>query len=115
MKVLALGASDGARAHHFYGDTLGLAPAYEGSQCVGFDLGGVILMIKDDGSLAPTPQLNPRVTLEVASARQTEAQLRDKGVTIADPVQLYDGAFLVGSFLDSEGNKLWFCSADDGI
>ena len=28
---------------------------------------------------------------------------------ISDPVQAYD-EFYVGSFLDSEGNKLWFCS-----
>jgi len=31
-------------------------------------------------------------------------------VIIADPVQAYDDGFHVGSFLDSEGNKLWFCS-----
>jgi hypothetical protein len=36
--------------------------------------------------------------------------LRARGVVIADPVQVYD-EFYVGSFLDSEGNKLWFCSA----
>ena len=30
-------------------------------------------------------------------------------VVVSDPVQVYDD-FYVGSFLDSEGNKLWICS-----
>src|SRR5271163_4255279 len=29
---------------------------------------------------------------------------------ISDPVKLYEDRFWVGGFLDSEGNKLWFCS-----
>jgi hypothetical protein len=33
------------------------------------------------------------------------------GVTISDPVNLFD-EFYVGGFLDSEGNKLWFCSPE---
>ena len=41
--------------------------------------------------------------------RGTEEALRARNVTISDPVQAYD-EFYVGSFLDSEGNKLWFCS-----
>ena len=36
---------------------------------------------------------------------------RERGVTISDPVNLYD-EFYVGGFLDSEGNKLWFCSPE---
>jgi hypothetical protein len=31
-------------------------------------------------------------------------------VPISDPVDVYDGNHLVGSFTDSEGNKIWFCS-----
>ena len=58
----------------------------------------------------PTDAPNPRVTLEVENARETERALRHHGVTISDPVERYGGA-LVGAFLDSEGNKLWFCSA----
>ena len=42
-------------------------------------------------------------------APATEAALRVRDVRISDPVQAYD-EFYVGSFLDSEGNKLWFCS-----
>ena len=38
--------------------------------------------------------------------------MRALGVVIADPVAVY-GQALVGSFLDSEGNKLWFCSAPE--
>jgi hypothetical protein len=35
-------------------------------------------------------------------------------ITISDPAEAYDD-FYVGSFLDSEGNKLWFCSPVEGI
>lgn len=110
VKVVALAARDPARAHRFYGDTLGLAPAFEGGQQVGFDLGGTVLMLKDGWYGEPTAAPNPRITLECADARAAEAALRARNVTISDPVELYDGAFLVGAFLDSEGNKLWFCS-----
>lgn len=110
VKVLALGVTEGPRAHVFYGKTLGLTPAMEGGILVGYELGGTILMLKDDGSLAPTANLNPRVTVQVTSAPRTEALLKERGVTIADPVDTYDNDFLVGSFLDSEGNKIWFCS-----
>lgn len=113
VKVIALGATDGPRAHHFYGETLGLTPALEAGQRVGYEFGGLTLMIKDDGSLSPSIPPTSRLTVEVCSAPRTEALLREKGVTIADPVQTYDEAFLVGSFLDSEGNKIWFCSAKE--
>lgn len=49
------------------------------------------------------------MTIATENARRTEALLRARGVTISDPVETYD-EFDVGSFLDSEGNKLWFCS-----
>ena len=110
VKVVALGVTDAARAHRFYAETLGLAPAYEAGQLMGYDLGGTMLMLKDDGSMAPTANPNPRITAQVESATRTEALLREKGVTISDPVETYDEDFLVGGFLDSEGNKLWFCS-----
>lgn len=110
IKVVALGVSDAPRAHRFYAQILGLAPAYEGGELVGYDLGGTLLMLKDDGSLIPTASPNPRITLQVEHAPRTEALLKEKGVSISDPVETYDEDFLVGSFLDSEGNKLWFCS-----
>ena len=110
VKVVALGVSDAPRAHRFYAETLGLVPAYEGGELVGYDLGGAMLMLKDDGSLTPTASPNPRITVQVEYAPRTEAMLKEKGVTISDPVETYDEDFLVGGFLDSEGNKLWFCS-----
>lgn len=110
VKVVAVAVQDMARANHFYGTTLGLAPAIEGGRQIGFDLGGTTLMPKDDWYGRPTAEPNPRITLETADARQTERALRELGVTISDPVELYDGAYYVGAFLDSEGNKLWFCS-----
>ena len=58
----------------------------------------------------PTDDPNPRITLQVEDARETEKQLTDRAVTISDPVKLYEDKFWVGGFLDSEGNKLWFCS-----
>ena len=114
LKVVALAATDVQRAKRFYGEILGLPGAFEGTRQVGYSLGNVILMLKPaaDGWYAqPSAQLNPRLTLATDDAPQTERELAARGVTIADPVQAYpDEGFYVGSFLDSEGNKLWFCS-----
>ena len=109
IKIIALSTSDAERAHQFYRDTLALQPAYEGDELVGYYLGQTILMLKVDGKASPTDTPNPRITIATNHAPQTEEALRARGVTISDPVKLY-GDFLVGSFLDSEGNKLWFCS-----
>jgi hypothetical protein len=38
--------------------------------------------------------------------------LKELGVTVSDPVTFYDGT-PIGAFLDSEGNKIWFCSVSD--
>ena len=57
----------------------------------------------------PSDELNARVTLEVENARETEQALLSAGVTISDPIADY-GGHPVGAFLDSEGNKIWFCS-----
>ncbi len=110
MKVVALAVRDLARAISFYGETLGLPPASEGGRQVGFELGGTVLMLKDDWYGTPTAEPNPRITLECADARALEAALRGHDVNISDAVELYDGAHYIGAFLDSEGNKLWFCS-----
>ena len=91
---------------------LGLEPAFEGAEQVGWQLGQVILMLKPDWAV-PTAQPNPRVTLATEHAPATQEALRARGVTIADQVQVY-GDFHVGSFLDSEGNKFWFCSPVNG-
>jgi catechol 2,3-dioxygenase-like lactoylglutathione lyase family enzyme len=111
VKVVALAVGDLERANLFYGSTLGLEPATENGQAVGFRLEDLVLMLKPaaDWYGRPTAEPNPRVTLEVQNALTTEKALRERGVSISDEVQDYDG-FLVGAFLDSEGNKLWFCS-----
>lgn len=108
VKVIALAVSDWDRANRFYGQQLGLSPAFEGSEQVGWQIGSVILMLKANW-MTPTAQPNPRITLAVDQALITQTALLARDVVIADPVQPY-GDFYVGSFLDSEGNKLWFCS-----
>ena len=111
IKAIALAVTDLARAERFYGETLGLAPAYEADRRAGYLLGQVILMLKDDWYGIPTALPNPRITIAVESALNTEEALKKRKVSIADPVQAYDDGFYVGSFIDSEGNKLWFCSS----
>lgn len=108
VKVVAVSVIDLARANRFYKEKLGLEPAFEGTEQVGWWLGQVILMLKPDWA-APTATPNPRVTLATNHAPATQEALRARDITIANEVEIY-GDFYVGSFLDSEGNKLWFCS-----
>jgi len=108
LKVVALAVTDVERANRFYGQALGLAPAFEGTEPIGWRLGSVIVMLKAQWA-APTPTPNPRLTLATDHAPATQDALRARGIAIADEVAVY-GDFYVGSFLDSEGNKLWFCS-----
>jgi catechol 2,3-dioxygenase-like lactoylglutathione lyase family enzyme len=109
IKVVALAVTDSARARRFYGGTLGLPPASEGGEQVGYRLGDIVLMLKDDWYGRPTDAPNPRLTIDSDDALATERALRALDVVISDPVERYDD-YLVGGFLDSEGNKLWFCS-----
>ena len=109
VKVIALSVVDLDRANAFYRDTLALPPAFEGTEQVGWLLGETILMLKPGWYAPPTDAPNPRITIATERARDTESRLRTCGVTISDPVQTFD-EFDVGSFLDCEGNKLWFCS-----
>jgi len=108
VKVVAVSVTDLARANRFYKEKLGLEPAFEGTEQVGWWLGQVILMLKPDWA-APTDTPNPRVTIATDHAPATQEALRARDITIANEVEVY-GDFYVGSFLDSEGNKLWFCS-----
>ncbi|MCE9686286.1 VOC family protein [Shewanella sp. AS16] len=110
VRVVALAVTDMARATKFYGETLGLAPAYEHGIMLGYGLGPNILMLKDDWYGTPTAEPNPRITLACDYAPDTAAFLQARGVTIADAVVAIEEGFYIGSFLDSEGNKLWFCS-----
>ena len=111
VKAIALAVNDEARAKEFYGKTLGLPPAVEDGVDYGFLLDQTILLLKPvaDWYGKPSDELNARITLEVEDARETEQALSSAGVTISDPVAVY-GSHPVGAFLDSEGNKIWFCS-----
>lgn len=112
IKAIALSVTDFDRAVRFYTDILALPPAFEDGKLVGNRLGGAVLLFKTNWYAPPSDALNPRVTIETEDARSTEAMLRSRGVAIPDPVEAY-GESLVGSFLDSEGNKLWFCSGPE--
>jgi hypothetical protein len=113
VKVIALSVVDSDRANKFYQTVVGLEPAYEGGEQVGYYLGDIILMLKSNWYASPTQEPNPRITIETDDAVEMERQLREKDVVISDALQVYD-EFYVGSFLDSEGNKLWFCSPVKG-
>lgn len=114
LKVIALAVNDLKRAEDFYRNTLDLEPASLGGDAQGFALGNQVIMLKpagEGGIGRPSAELNPRLTIAVEDARHAEKMLKERGVTVSDPVALYEeGRFCVGGFLDSEGNKLWFCS-----
>ena len=107
VKVIALAATDVGRARRFHSETLQLEEDREATGEVGYRIGNSVLIIRQH---SPTDDPNPRITLQVQDAREIEKGLRERAVTISDPVQLYEDKFWVGGFLDSEGNKLWFCS-----
>jgi predicted enzyme related to lactoylglutathione lyase len=107
VKVIALAATDLLRARRFYSETLQLEEDRDATDEVGYRIGNSVLVIREH---APTDDPNPRITLQVQDAGETEKRLIERAVTISDPVKLYDDKFLVGAFLDSEGNKIWFCS-----
>lgn len=111
VKAVALAVKDAERAGHFYGEILGLPPGNNGDPGLSFMIGNALLLLKSQEEWygKPTDELNARITLEVKDAYATEKALKERGVTIADPVTVY-GTNPVGSFLDSEGNKLWYCS-----
>ena len=87
-----------------------MPPAYEEQEQVGYLIGETILLLKANWDQPPVQNPNPRITVETDDARDTEKALRSRGVVISDPVEIYDRTHAVGSFLDTEGNKIWFCS-----
>jgi catechol 2,3-dioxygenase-like lactoylglutathione lyase family enzyme len=114
VRVIAISVVDLERASKFYGKTLGLTPAYEEKQQVGYLIGDTILMLKADWDQRPIQNPNPRITVETDDARETEKTLCSRGVVISDAVEIYDQVHAVGSFLDTEGNKIWYCSYTTG-
>jgi catechol 2,3-dioxygenase-like lactoylglutathione lyase family enzyme len=115
VKAVTLAAGDLARAIRFYGEVLGLRPETGRDLDAAFLIGDTIILLKAqaDWYAKPSAELNPRITLEVKDAYEMESVLRARGVTISDTVKVYDKN-PVGAFLDSEGNKLWFCSDTGG-
>jgi hypothetical protein len=111
QKVIVLSAQDLDRADKFYRETLRLVPAYEGFTKVGYIVDQTILVLKAHLDASQNTAPYPRVCIETEDAPATEKALRTLGVMISDPVQNYDGVHYVGSFLDSERNKLWFSSS----
>src|SRR4051812_28707250 len=83
VKVIAFSVTDLDRANYFYQETLGLSPAFEGQDPVGWLLGDTILMLNPGWYAPPTLQPNPRITIATENARETEARLRTRGVTIS--------------------------------
>ena len=114
VKGIALAVSDLDRANRFYGETLALPPDTIRNMESAYLIGEAIVMLKtEEECLAkPTKELNPRITVETHDAFATEKVLKDRGVTVSDPVTFYDST-PIGAFLDSEGNKIWFCSVSD--
>ena len=111
VKGIALAVTDLGRAKRFYGETLALPPDTIRNMESAYLIGDAIVMLKtqEECQAKPTAALNPRITVETNNAYDTEKELKERGVTVSDPVTLYDGT-PVGAFLDSEGNKIWFCS-----
>jgi len=111
VKGIALAVNDLDRANRFYGETLGLPPDTIRNMKSAYLIGDAIVMLKaqEEWYAKPTDELNPRITVETQDAFATELALKERGVTVSDPVTLYDGT-PIGAFLDSEGNKIWFCS-----
>src|SRR5208282_5787181 len=90
VKVIALAATDVVRAKRFYSETLQLEEDREATDEVGYRIGNSVLIIRQH---PPTDDPNPRITLEVQDARETEKRLTERAVTISDPVKLYEGKF----------------------
>ena len=102
---------DEARARKFYGEVLGLPVADGEKEPGGYRIGNAFLMLKPDWHTAPSADPVPRITLEITGAKAAEQALLARGVVMPDPVSKEGHAYF-GSFLDSEGNKIWFCSFD---
>jgi len=109
VKAVALPVVDAARAENFYGKVLGLPAANQPGEPYGYLLGKTILLLKPDWYAHPSAEPSPRITLQVDDARGFAEMLKERGVIIADEAEPTKAGF-VASFLDSEGNKLWFCS-----
>jgi catechol 2,3-dioxygenase-like lactoylglutathione lyase family enzyme len=109
IRAVSLAVVDASRARQFYAETLGLEA--DDNIDLAFKIGEVLILLKPEEEWygKPTDELNARVTIRVRDSYVAERILRERGVTVSDPVAVY-GENPIGAFLDSEGNKLWFCS-----
>jgi catechol-2,3-dioxygenase len=73
VKVIALSVVDSDRANQFYQIVLGLPPAYEGGEQVGYYLGDTILMLKSNWYASPTENPNPASPLKQTMRRKWNA------------------------------------------
>ena len=111
IKGVAIPVMDEERAKYFYGEVLGLPVADGEKEPGGYRIGNAFLMLKSDWHASPSGEPSPRITLEISCARVAEQALLARGVVMPDSVTREGHAYF-GSFLDGEGNKLWFCSFD---
>lgn len=111
IKGVAIPVVDEARAGNFYGEVLGLPVADGETEPGGYRIGNAFLMLKPEWHAAASADPVPRITLEITGAKAAEQALLARGVVMPDPVSKEGHAYF-GSFLDSEGNKIWFCSFD---
>ena len=87
VKVVALAVTDLSRAQQFYGEILGLPPAYEGGVLVGYSIGETALMLKENWYSSPNTDPTHRSRFSTAYAPDTAAFLKARNVTIIYPVE----------------------------
>ena len=103
VKVIGLAATDVARAQRFYSETLQLEEDRESTEEVGYRIGESVLIIRQH---PPTDDPNPRITLQVQDARETEKRLLERAVTISDLSNCTKtGSGSAGSWIQRETNS----------
>ena len=106
---IALGVSNADMAEEFYGHKLGLKKLYRYDNLVFFDLGGVRLMLGDEGAENAKPG-STCLYLRVGDINAAVADLTHRGVTFAHPPHLIatmpDHELWMAFFLDPFGHQL---------
>jgi hypothetical protein len=124
VRVIAISVLDSARANKFYAETLGMPPAYEEQEQVGYLIGETILTLKANWDQPPVQNPN--------------RESRSKPMTLATPKRHYvlaellflirsrftTGRRLSGAFWTRKGTRFGFVriqvgdrlvSCDDGV
>jgi methylmalonyl-CoA/ethylmalonyl-CoA epimerase len=109
LAQIALGVSNADVAEDFYGRKLGLKKLYRFDSLVFFDLGGVRLMLGDEGSDNARPG-SSCLYLKVADIDQTVTACEARGVSFATPAHLIatmpDHELWMAFFTDPFGHQL---------